>query len=346
MQISVAKVAELVGGTVDGDSNTLIDRPAKIEEAGPGSISFLGNMRYEPYVYTSRAAALLVPVDFIPRKPYQPALIRVEEVYTAVGQLLSAFNIDPSAGLPASISEKASVDEDAQLGNGVSIGRFSIVEKGTQLGTDTRLMDQVFIGADCKIGKNCLFYPGVRIMHGSVIGDNCVIHSNTVIGGDGFGFAPREDGSYTKVPQVGNVILEADVEIGTNCSVDRATMGSTIIRRGVKLDNLIQIGHNVEIGADTVIASQAGVAGSTKIGPSCKVGGQAGFAGHLTIAAGSSFQAQSGIAGNVKQENGTYFGSPAIDYGNFVRSSVVFKQLPELAKTVARLEKKLKELEK
>lgn len=345
MQITAAKLAQLVGGTVDGNPDVVITHPAKIEEGGPGSISFLGNMRYEPYVYNSTAAALLVPIDFVPRKDYTPVLIRVAEVYTAIGVLLSAFDVDHSGGNAGVVSEHACIDPLATLDKSVNVGRFSIIEKGTTLGASCVVMDQVFIGADCTIGKNCIFHPGVRIMHGTVIGDNCVIHPNTVIGGDGFGFAPREDGTYTKIAQVGNVIIEDDVEIGTNCSVDRATMGSTVIRRGVKMDNLIQIGHNVEIGPDTVIASQAGVAGSTKIGASCRIGGQAGFAGHLTIAPNSAFQAQSGIAGSISKEGGKYFGSPAIDYGNFVRSSIVFKQLPELARKVDRLEKKSKNQE-
>lgn len=346
MQKTAAELALLVNGTIDGDPEALIDRPDKIEEAGPGSISFLGNMRYEPFVYQTEAAALLVPRDFVPKKAYRATLIRVDEVYTAVSTLLAAFNVDIGPTTAGVRSPQSSVAASAQLEASVSVGRFSVVEEGTLIGAGSIIMDQVFIGPDCRIGRNCRFYPGVRIMHGSIIGDNCVIHSNTVIGGDGFGFAPREDGTYTKVPQVGNVILENDVEIGTNCSIDRATMGSTVIRRGVKLDNLIQIGHNVEIGADTVIASQAGVAGSTKIGASCKIGGQAGFAGHLTIAANSSFQAQSGIAGSVKEEGGKYFGSPAIDYGNFVRSSIVFKQLPDLARKVAKLIKRAEQQDK
>lgn len=340
MQKTAAELALLVNGTVDGDPDVLITRPDKIEEAGPGSISFLGNMRYESFVYDTPAAALLVPRDFTPRKQYRPTLIRVDEVYTAVSLLLAAFNVDIGGGISGERSAQSSIAKSAKLATSVSVGRFSIIESGTTIGAGSTVMDQVFIGPDCEIGQNCRFYPGVRIMHGTIIGDNCVIHSNTVVGGDGFGFAPREDGSYTKVPQVGNVVLEGDVEIGNNCSIDRATMGSTVIRRGVKLDNLIQIGHNVEIGADTVIASQAGIAGSTKIGASCKIGGQAGFAGHLTIAANSSFQAQSGIAGSIKEEGGKYFGSPAIDYGNFVRSSIVFKKLPELARNVARLLKR------
>lgn len=342
MQVTAAEIAQLVGGTVIGDPNTIVTHPAKIEEAGPSSISFLGNMRYEPFVYSTQAAALLVPLNYKPTKAYQPVLIQVAEVYTAIGVLLAAFEVVPGEGSVGVVADQACVSVDTTLHPSVSVGRFSVIEHGSHLGQGCVVMDQVFIGANCQIGENCIFHPGVRIMHGSIIGNNCVIQSNTVIGSDGFGFAPREDGSYTKIAQVGNVILEDSVEIGTNCSIDRATMGSTIIRAGVKMDNLIQIGHNVEIGAHTVIAAQAGVAGSTKIGAHCRIGGQTGFAGHLSIADKSAFQAQSGIAGSISKEGGKYFGSPAIEYGNFVRSSIVFKQLPELARKVDRIEKKIK----
>lgn len=345
MQLSVNKLAALLGGHVEGDGAAIIYYPAKIEEAEAGSISFLGNLKYEPYVYESRASALLVPLDFVARKDHQCALIRVEEVYTAVKVVLALFSEEGSGGQPKGIASSAVVAADSLVAADVSIGQFSIVEPACQIGEGTRIADQVYIGKGVHIGKNCVLYPGVRIMHGCQLGDEVVIHPNTVIGSDGFGFAPQADGSYEKIPQVGIVILEDRVEIGSNCSIDRATMGATIIRQGAKLDNLIQIGHNVEIGAHTVIAAQSGVAGSTKIGASCKIGGQSGFAGHLHIADRSSFQAQSGIMQKVSEAGGTFFGSPAIPYNNYMKSSVIFKQLPELARTVARLEKQLKALQ-
>ncbi|MEM9836636.1 MAG: UDP-3-O-(3-hydroxymyristoyl)glucosamine N-acyltransferase [Bacteroidota bacterium] len=345
MQISVDELATLVKGTVEGNGAIMIDRPAKIEEAGPGSISFLGNMKYEHFVYTSSASALLVPTDFEPRRPYQSTLIRVDEVYSAVSLLLAAFNQDANGNIQRKISAHAQVDEKAQLGAEVRIGKFSVVESEAVIGAGTVILDQVYIASRVQIGKNCLIYPGVRIMRDSIIGDDCVIHPNTVIGSDGFGFAPQADNTYEKVPQVGNVILEDKVEIGANCTIDRATMGSTIIRQGAKLDNLIQVGHNVEIGENTVIAAQAGIAGSVKIGANCKIGGQTGFAGHISIADHTSFQAQSGVMKRVTEPGGTFFGSPAIPYNNYMRSTVVFRQLPELARTVADLQKRLKNLE-
>lgn len=346
MQLSVDKLAQLVGGTVEGDGRVLIDRPAKIEEAEPGSISFLGNMKYEPFVYSSQASALLVPVDFTPRRPHSAVLIRVADVYTAIGTLLAAFSPEDTTAVERRISDSARVDESAQLGQRVRVGKFSVVEADTRIGDGCILMDQVYVASNVQIGQNCRFFPGVRIMRDCVIGDNVVIHSNTVVGSDGFGFAPQADGSYEKIPQVGNVVIEDQVEIGANCVLDRAAMGSTFIRRGVKMDNLIQVGHNVDIGANTVIAAQTGIAGSTKIGENCKIGGQTGFAGHLSIADYSNFQAQSGIMQKITEPGGSYFGSPAIAYRDYMKSSVVFKQLPDLAKKVARLEKQLKALDK
>ncbi len=346
MQRTVNELAALVGGVVEGDGRLLVHHPAKIEEAGPGSISFLGNTKYEPFVYSSAATALLVPQDFVARRPYQPTLIRVAEVYTAVSTLLAAFHEAANAPSQLGIAPTAQVAATAKIEKNVSIGHFSVVGSDSQIGQGTRIGDQVFIGPAVQIGEGCLIHPGVRILHGCQIGNAVVIHPNTVIGSDGFGFAPQADGSYEKVPQVGIVILEDGVEIGSNCSIDRATMGATIIRCGAKLDNLIQIGHNVEIGAHTVIAAQTGVAGSTKIGAHCKIGGQTGFAGHLQIADYSNFQAQSGVMQRVKDSGGSYFGSPAIPYANYMKSSVIFKQLPEIARTIQRLEKELQALRK
>lgn len=346
MQISVQKLATLLGGQVEGNGEAIIHYPAKIEEADSGSISFLGNMKYEPYVYDAKASAILVPHDFVARKAHQCTLIRVDEVYTAVKVVLNLFSEEAGASQQEGIASTAIVDEEAQLAADVYVGQFSIVEKGCRIGQGTKIAEQVYIGKGVNIGKHCVFYPGVRIMHGCQIGDYVVVHPNTVVGSDGFGFAPQADGSYEKIPQVGIVILEDRVEIGSNCCIDRATMGATIIRQGAKLDNLIQIGHNVEIGAHTVIAAQAGVAGSTKIGAHCKIGGQSGFAGHLQIADRSNFQAQSGIMQKVSEAGGTFFGSPAIPYNDYMRSSIIFKQLPDLARTVARLQKQLEALQK
>lgn len=338
MQLSAKALAAILNGTTEGDPSVEVNRPSKIEEGGEGSISFLGNPKYEEYAYQSTASILLVPNDFQPRQPIKPTLIRVANVYEAVALLLERFGADKTAN--SGISDKAWVHPDARLGQELSVGAFSVIEEGSSIGNKSLIASQVYIGRKVSIGSNCRIYPGARILDDTQIGDHCIIHANVVIGGDGFGFAPNAAGEYQKITHVGNVIIEDHVEIGAGTTIDRATMGSTIIRRGVKLDNLIQIAHNVEIGENTVIAAQAGIAGSTKIGKSCRIGGQVGFAGHLVIADGTQIQAQSGIASSVKTPNQRLFGSPAIDYQDFLRSHIVFKQLPDLFKRLARLEKK------
>jgi UDP-3-O-[3-hydroxymyristoyl] glucosamine N-acyltransferase len=266
----------------------------------------------------------------------------VDDVYASIARLLQQFGqqAKPAPG----ISETAVISNEAMLGNQVSIGAAVIVEAGAQVGEGAIIMAQAYIGKGAKIGPNTLIYPGARILDRCEVGRNCIIHANAVIGSDGFGFAPREDRSYDKIVHVGNVVIEDEVEIGANTTIDRATMGSTIIREGVKLDNLIQVGHNVEIGAHTVIAAQSGIAGSTKIGQYCRIGGQVGFAGHVEIADGSQIQAQSGIAGHIKEPNQAWFGSPIIPYRDFIRSHSVFKKLPELYKTISRMERELQSL--
>lgn len=340
MQISVQELAAVVDGQVEGDGQTLVDHPAKIEEAGPGSITFLGNMKYEQYAYTTAASALLVDRSFHPKAPIQSTLIRVDNVYTAVSKLLQAFDSPRFAG-GGQIADRAAISDQAQLADTVRVGDFSVLESGARVGQGTVIAHQCYIGENVVIGENCLIYPGVRILRNCRIGDNCIIHSNAVIGSDGFGFAPDATGQYDKVPQLGNVILEDRVEVGANTAIDRATMGSTLIREGVKLDNLIQIGHNVEIGRNTVVAAQTGIAGSTKIGANCRIGGQVGIAGHLTIADGTQIQAQSGIASSVESSGQALFGTPAISYRDYIRSYGVFKQLPDLYRQIGRLEQAL-----
>lgn len=340
MQVTVATIAELLGGTVEGNPEVLIDRPSKIEEGGAGSISFLGNLKYEAYAYTTTASALLVAHDFQPKTPIAATLIRVPDVYAAVATLLQQFGGEQTR--QPGISEQACISESARFGEGVTVGGQTVIEAGAQIGNHCIIYPQVYIGPGVKLGDHCLIYPGVRILKDCVLGKHCIVHANAVIGSDGFGFAPQEDGSYQKIAHVGNVLIEDEVEIGAQTSIDRATMGSTIIRRGVKLDNLIQVGHNVEIGEHTVIAAQAGIAGSTKIGRNCRIGGQVGFAGHITIADGTQIQAQSGLAASVEVPNQSLFGSPAIGYRDFIRAHAIFKKLPELYRQLARLEKKLK----
>ncbi len=337
MQLSARELAALLNGVVEGDPEIQVSRPSKIEEGGVGTITFLGNPKYEEYAYTTTASIILVNQAFQPKKPVGATLIRVADVYLAVGVLLSNFGGNDSA--PSGVSPQALVHDGAQLGQGISVGPFSIVEEGAEIGENSYISSQVYIGKNARIGRHAYIYPGVRVMHDCVIGDHCIIHPNVVIGADGFGFAPQPDGTYNKIAQVGNVRIEDHVEIGANTTIDRATMGSTIIRRGVKLDNLIQIGHNVEIGENTVIAAQTGIAGSTKIGKSCRIGGQVGIGGHLTIADGTQMQGQSGVTGSIKEPGTAISGYPAIRHSEYMRAFVFFRKLPNLVKRLEQIEK-------
>ncbi len=341
MRVTAKELAALLNGTIEGDPETWVDRPSKIEEGGKGSISFLGNDKYEPFAYQTDASILLVSKAWQPKQAVQATLLRVDDVYAAIAKLFKRFGQD-QATIPKGISDLAYIDQEASLGEEVAVGRYSVIEAGAQIGDHCQIADQVYIGRGVTIGKHTRLHPGVRILHNCVIGDHCTIHPNVVIGSDGFGFAPQSDGSYEKIEQLGTVIIEAEVEIGAGTTIDRATMGATLIRKGVKLDNLIQIAHNVEIGENSVIAAQAGIAGSTKIGKNCQIGGQVGFVGHVKIADGTRIQAQSGVASSVKTENQALFGSPAFNYTDYVRSYAIFKKLPELYKRINALEKKWK----
>jgi UDP-3-O-[3-hydroxymyristoyl] glucosamine N-acyltransferase len=338
MQISAAQLAQFLGGTVEGNPEVLVNRPSKIEEGEIGTISFLGNPKYENYAYTTQSSILLVSKQFTPSQPIAATLIRVEDVYASVAVLLDKFG--QKIEEKSVVSEKASIHKNTHLGENINVGDFSIVEENAEIGKNSHIFPQVYIGKNVKIGKNTTIYSGVRIYHDCLIGDDCIIHANAVIGSDGFGFAPLEDGSFKKVAQIGNVVIENKVEIGANTTIDRATMGSTIIRKGVKLDNLIQIAHNVEIGENTVIAAQTGIAGSTKIGANCMIGGQVGIVGHLKIADRTRIQAQSGIAASIIESDTAWYGYPAIQYGSYLRSFAVFKQLPDILKRLVQLEKK------
>lgn len=341
MQLSAKELATILQATIQGDPSVKVNRPSKIEEGGPGSITFLGNPKYEPYIYTTTASIVVVSRDFQPDQAISPTLLQVDQVYEAFARLL-AFYDQAVQARPQGIAPQAYVDETATLGENVAVGRFSTVERGATIGKGCVLFDQVYIGAGVTLGEDVIVFPGARILHQCQIGDRCVIHANAVIGSDGFGFAPDAQGAYQKVPQVGIVVLEEDVDVGAGTTIDRATMGQTIIRKGVKLDNLVQIGHNVEVGAHTVIAAQAGVAGSTKIGARCRIGGQVGFAGHLKIADGTQIQAQSGLASSIETPNQALFGSPAIGYRDYIRSYAVFKKLPAIYKQLHQLEKELR----
>ncbi|MEO1518553.1 MAG: UDP-3-O-(3-hydroxymyristoyl)glucosamine N-acyltransferase [Bacteroidota bacterium] len=339
--MSARQLSEILHGTLEGDPDVMISGPSKIEEAVSGTISFLANPKYEPYAYTTRASVLLVNRQFQPAQPIAATLIRVDDVYASIAFLLEKFG--GQVAQERGIDEHAFVHSDAVLAEGVAVGKFAIVSAGASIGEGSTIYGQVYIGTDVQIGRNVTLYPGVKIYAGCQIGDDCIIHSNAVIGSDGFGFAPQEDQTYKKVAQIGKVILEDQVEIGANTVIDRATMGATIIRQGCKLDNLIQVAHNVEVGPHTVIAAQAGIAGSTRIGANCMIGGQAGFVGHIEIAKGTRVQAQSGVAAPIKEENKAVYGSPALPYANYLKSYAVFKQLPDLYKRIRELEKKLED---
>lgn len=338
MQISAQQIAMLLNGTIEGDSSILVHRPCKIEEGGKGTITFLANKKYESYIYQTTASVVLVSQDFQASQAIPATLIRVKDVYAAIAILLEKFGHQVKK--VGEVSPRSFVNETVQLADNVSVGHFSVIEENAKIGEETVIFSQVFVGKNVKIGKNVILYPGVKIYHNCEIGDNCILHSNVIIGSDGFGFAPMEDGTYRKIAQIGNVILEDDVEIGSNTVIDRATMGSTIIRKGVKLDNLIQIAHNVEIGQNTVIAAQAGIAGSTTIGNNCRIGGQAGFVGHIHVADGVMVQAQSGVAGSIKKPGTAVYGSPAIAYADYLRAYAVFKKLPDLYRKINQLEKR------
>lgn len=339
MKITTGELAKLVNGTLEGDPDILVTHPSKIEEGGEGSICFLANPKYESHIYSTQASAILVENTFIPKEKVKPALIKVANVRLTVSQLLDLFNQkDKGNGL----DNKADIHPTAILSKDCSVGAFSVILEGAKIGKGSIIHSQVFIDKNVQVGENTIIYPGVRVYKDCVIGNRCIIHSNSVIGSDGFGFSPDGNGNYQKVAQLGNVEIGDDVEIGSNTTIDRGTLGSTKIGNGCKLDNLIQIAHNVQIGNDTVIAAQAGIAGSTKIGNNCMIGGQVGIIGHLTIADGTMIQAQSGIASSLEQPNGKWYGSPAIDYFTFLRAYAEFKRLPELARKLKGIEESLK----
>ena len=340
--MKAAEIAILIGGIVDGDPNKVVHKPAKIEEGAPGTISFLANEKYEAYVYSCQSSVILVSMDFVPKEPVAATLIRVENVYASLTVLLEKFDemMDDSAEDDEEelISPFAFIHPDAEIGANVRIDAFAYIGKGVKIADDVLIQAHAFIGNDVSIGNESIIHCSAKILHGTIIGNRCTVHPGAVIGSDGFGFAPQEDGSFKKIPQLGIVELCDGVDVGVNTVIDRATMGKTLIEKGVKLDNLIQIAHNVTIGKNTVIAAQAGIAGSTKIGQNCKIGGQVGIVGHIAIANGTKIQAQSGVNKSVKEENTALFGSPALLYNDFLRSNAVFKQLPELLKRVEKLE--------
>ena len=342
MEFTAQQIADFLQGEVIGDAQVKVNNVSKIEDGKPGTLSFLANPKYTHYIYTTKASIVLVNRDFEPEEKITATLIKVNDAYSCIAQLLNLVNqarpekkgIDSSASIAASVA----------IPQSIYIGAFTYIDENVKLGENVKLYPQVYIGENVTIGENTIIYPGVKIYHDCVIGNNCIIHAGTVIGADGFGFAPH-NGSYEKIAQIGNVVIEDFVEIGANTTIDRATMGSTIIREGVKLDNLIQVAHNVEVGNNTVIAAQTGIAGSTKVGSHCMIGGQVGFAGHISIGDRVNVGAQSGIPNNVKPDS-TILGYPAVPAREFARSVVMIKKLPELRQTVDDLRKEIETLKK
>ncbi len=338
MELTVDQIAGLLNGKVKGDGSLRVNRLAKIEEATPGSLSFLSNTKYEPFLYNTKASAVLVGEQFEPKKPYATTLIHVNDPYSALTVLLEAYN-NQKLQNKNGVEQPSFMAESAQIGQNGYRGAFSYIGNGCIIGDNVKIYPHVFIGDNVRIGNDSIIYAGVKIYEDTVIGNRCVIHAGSVIGSDGFGFAPQPDGSYRTIPQVGNVIIEDEVSIGANTVIDCATMGSTIIRKGVKLDNLIQIAHNVEIGRNTVMAAQSGVSGSTKIGENCVIAGQVGIIGHLTLANGTKVGAQSGVSKSVTKEGLSLFGSPAFNYKDNLKSLSDFRHLPQLQKRGEDLEK-------
>ena len=342
MEFSAKQIAQIIDGIVEGDENILVSNLSKIEEGTIGTLSFLANPAYTNYIYSTNASIVIVNKSFVLENPVKSSctLIRVENAYESFAKLLELYNQINTE--KEGVEQPSFVSSNAKIGENCYIGAFAYIGQNVSIGNHVKIYPHVYIGDNCKIGNNTTLFSGVKIYHDCVIGNNCTIHASTVVGSDGFGFAPNNEGHvFTKVPQIGNVIIEDDVEIGSNSSIDRATLGSTILRKGVKLDNLVQIAHNVEIGENTVIAGLSGIAGSTKVGKNCMIGAQVGVAGHLRIANGVKIAGQSGIGSNIDKEGEILQGSPAFNIGEFKRSYVLFRGLPKLSDKVSDLTKKI-----
>lgn len=341
MQFTAEMIAGLLGGTIVGDKGTTVSTVSSIDGGKAGSLAYLTNPKYEQYIYTTEASIVLVDSTFEPKQEVKTTLIKVDNVAQCVLNLLEMYNA--TRPQKRGISKLASIHEGAVIGEDCYVGDFTVVEATAKIGDKVQIYPQCYIGDNVTIGEGTKIYPGVKIYEGCVVGKNCILHAGVVIGADGFGFAPREDGTFAKIPQLGNVIIEDNVELGANTCVDRAKTDSTIIRSGVKLDNLIQVGHNVQIGSNTVMSAQVGIAGTTKIGSNCFVGGQVGFADHITVGNGCKIGSQSGLDKSVP-DGEIRFGSPALPGIQYHRSFAVFRQLPEMAQKLRELEKALKAL--
>lgn len=339
MEFSLEQLAGILGGTVAGDSSLKVHRLDKIQEGQPGGIAFLANDKYENYLYETEATAVIVSADFVPSKPYKTALIRVKDAYTGFTTLLEAYQQLNQASL-VGVEDPSYLGENSLVGEGSYRGAFSYIGKDCVLGEGVKIHAHTYIGDRVKIGEGTIIHPGAKICSDTQIGKQCVIHSGAVLGADGFGFAPQADGSYKTIPQIGNVVLEDQVSIGANSTVDRATMGSTLLCQGVKIDNQVHIAHNVVVGAHTAIAAQTGIAGSTTIGAYCIIAGKASIVGHLQIADHTTIGGNTGVTKSIKKSGQTLFGFLAMDLNNFLRSYSIFKNLDDLQKRIQQLEKK------
>ncbi|MDR2223165.1 MAG: UDP-3-O-(3-hydroxymyristoyl)glucosamine N-acyltransferase [Flavobacteriaceae bacterium] len=339
MKISAEQIASVLGGEIVGNPAVEVSTLSKIEEGKEGSISFLSNPKYNHYIYTTKASVVIVSNTFEAEAAIEATLIKVEDAYKAFSKLLEYYN--QVKLMKSGIEQPSVISEGVTYGDDLYLGSFSYVGKNTKIGNNVKIYPNTFVGDNVVIGDDTILFAGVRVYSETVIGNNCTVHAGTIVGSDGFGFAPNEDGTYTKVPQIGNVVIEDFVEIGSGTTIDRATLGSTIIRKGVKLDNQIQVAHNVEIGENTVIASQTGIAGSTKIGKQCMIGGQVGIVGHLVIGDNVKIQAQSGVTKNL-ESNTAVQGSPALGHGDFLKSYSHFRNLPKIVDELNKVKKESK----
>jgi UDP-3-O-[3-hydroxymyristoyl] glucosamine N-acyltransferase len=339
MKFTAEQIAGILNGVVIGNPNAEVYKLSKIEEGSEGSLTFLSNPKYLNYIYTTQATITIVNNTFIPESDLSTTLIKVEDAYLSFSKLLEFYDQAKNAN-KIGIEQPSFLSKSVKYGDNFYLGSFSYIEDNVKLGNNVKIYPNCFVGENVTIGNDVTIFAGAKIYSETVIGSNCIIHSGVIIGADGFGFAPNSDGTFSKIPQIGNVILEENVDVGANTMIDKATMGSTIIRKGVKLDNLIQIGHNVEIGENTVIAAQTGIAGSTKIGKNCMIGGQVGIAGHLSIGNNVRIQAQSGVGRNVN-DNEILQGSPTFGYNDFSKSYVHFKNLPKIVTEIEELKKQI-----
>ena len=342
MDFTAEQIAMWLNGEIIGDPNAIVNTLSKIEEGKNGSLSFLSNPAYNHYIYDTEASVVIVNDNFVPEKEMKTTMIKVEDAYSSFAMILTKYD-EARRSMKQGISPAAHISESATIGKDVYIGEFVFVGMNAVIGDGVKLYPQTYVGDEASIGKDTILLPGSKVLHDCIIGDECTLHEGVIIGSDGFGFAPQQNDDFRKIPQIGNVILENRVDIGANSVVDRATMGSTIIRRGVKLDNLVQIAHNVEVGENTVMAAQGGVSGSTKIGKNCMFGGKIGIAGHLEIADGVKLAATSGVAASIKEPNSVQMGAPSFNHKSFLQSYVYFRRLPKLADRISKLEKAMKE---